>query len=267
MGRKYKYTESEECKQAVVFARVSSSKQELGASIDAQLEAITNYCDKKGLNIIKQFEITESSTRGGRKEFYKMLDFVKKQKHKTGIIVYSVDRLQRGFNEYVALEQLMKDDKIEIHFYKEGFHLHKESSASDIMRWDMGILSGKMYIAAMKDNVKRSMKFNWESGKWQGLAPIGYLNAKGEDKKATLIVDEERAPMIQQIFKAYATSQHTLKSICNMAKEMGLTSKEVNHFKKSNDYKKKAPISRNKVDDILKNPFYYGMMSIKGKVS
>lgn len=265
MRSRYKYTAPEICRQAVIFARVSSNKQELGASIDAQVETITNYCKQKDLTILvpDRFIITESSTRGERKRFHEMLDFVAKQKHKTAIVVHCIDRLQRGFDECAAIRQLLKDDKIEVHFYKEGLVLHKESSSSDIARYDFGILSAKLYIGSMQDNVKRSQKYNRECGKWQGLAPIGYLNAKDENRKATLIVDEERAPIIKQIFKAYATGQHSLKSIWLLAKEMGLMSKEKNQFKDSPYFGKLAPVSRNKVYDILTNPFYYGVMFVR----
>lgn len=65
------------CKDAVVFARVSSQEQELGASIDAQLKSVFDYCEQKNLNIVKKFVLTESSTRGDRKQYHEMLDFVK----------------------------------------------------------------------------------------------------------------------------------------------------------------------------------------------
>lgn len=42
------------CKDAVVFARVSSQEQELGASIDAQLKSVFDYCEQKNLNIVKK---------------------------------------------------------------------------------------------------------------------------------------------------------------------------------------------------------------------
>lgn len=31
---------------------------------------------------------------------------------------------------------LRKQGRIEIHFYKEGFYLHRDSNSSDILRWD-----------------------------------------------------------------------------------------------------------------------------------
>lgn len=102
MKKKYKQViEIEKCTQAVMLARVSSRKQERGASLEAQERSIREYCTKNELKIIepypKAFIFTESSTRGGRKKFNEMINFIEKQKHKTAIVVHTLDRLQRGF--------------------------------------------------------------------------------------------------------------------------------------------------------------------------
>lgn len=114
----------------------------------------------------------------------------------------------------------------------------------------------------LSDNVKRSLELNWSIGKWQGLAPIGYLNVRDNEGKADIIIDEERAPIIKKLFQEYSTGLHSLQSLWYLARELGLTSKEPNHFEKSPHYKKKTLISRNKIDDILKNSFYYGVMAV-----
>lgn len=134
---KYQNIADEECKQAVIFARVSSEEQKKGASIDAQLKTVVDYCNNHKFKILDKFSIVESSTRGGRLKFYEMLEFVKSQKHKTAIVVNCVDRLQRGYKECVELDDLRKQGRIEIHFYKEGFYLHRDSNSSDILRWDI----------------------------------------------------------------------------------------------------------------------------------
>ena len=54
---------------------------------------------------------------------------------------------------------------------------------------------------ALSDNVKRSMEFNWSQGKWQALAPIGYLNIKDKEGKSQIIIDKERTPIIKNCLK------------------------------------------------------------------
>lgn len=267
MKKKYKQViEIEKCEQAVMLARVSSRKQERGASLEAQEKSIKEYCNRNDLIIIepypKAFVFTESSTRGGRKKFNEMIDFIEKQKHKTAIVVHTLDRLQRGFGECEKIKELLKADKIEVHFIVESLILDKFSSDDDFTRYDFGILSAKLYLTSMNKNVKRSQKYNREAGLWQGLAPIGYLNAKDERRRATLILDPERAPIIKQIFEEYASGVHSLKSVWLSAKEKGLMSKEPNYNPRSKNYGKICPISRNKIHDILTNTFYYGAMYV-----
>lgn len=158
------------CKDAVVFARVSSQEQELGASIDAQLKSVFDYCEQKNLNIVKKFVLTESSTRGDRKQYHEMLDFVKSYKDKIAIVVNRVDRLQRSYKDTPALEEMRKSGKIEVHFLKENLILHKDSTGMEIMFWNMSVLMANSYILSLADNVKRSLNFNWNQGKWQGFA-------------------------------------------------------------------------------------------------
>lgn len=74
--RFYKPENNEICSKAIIFARVSSKKQEKGASIDAQKSTIYEYCARQNFTIIKEFIITESSSRGDCKQYHEMLKFV-----------------------------------------------------------------------------------------------------------------------------------------------------------------------------------------------
>ena len=252
MAKKYRYAKAAPCVQAVIFARVSTKEQEPGASLKAQKEAMEDYCNKKGLPIVQKYKAVESSTNGKRTKFNEMLDFVKKQKRKTAIVVHCIDRFQRRFNECVEVEEILLDDKTDLHFCKERLILTKNSPSSDIMRWDMGILSGKMYVANLRDNVNRGMNYNWSIGKYQTKAPVGYLNINKD-----IIVDLERAPLVKKMFEMYATGQYSVKRLQEFAKEMNLCS---SHSKTN------KPLGRETIYAMLKNPFYYGEMVIRGEI-
>ena len=245
------------CNQAIAFARVSKREQAEGASHDAQIEAINRYCAGHNFNIIQEIRLVESSTRGKRPEFHNMLEFVKKQKNKTAIVVHCVDRFQRNFVESAEIEALLKNDIIEVHFYKEGLILNKNSSSSDIMRWDMGILSGKMYIGNLRDNVKRSMEYNWASGKWQGLTPIGYLNTVDSNNNKTIIIDPVRGPLVKKMFEEYSTGLYSIKDMTMWAKTHGLISRGSARYPS-------RPLCKTAINKTLRNPFYYGVMRVKG---
>ena len=165
-------------KRSLLFCRVSSKEQEMGQSIDAQLQNLRSYCKRQAFSIIKEYAITESSTRGDRKKFTEMLSFVKQQKTKIIIVADCVDRIQRSFRESIELSDLVHANKIEIHFVRENLIISSESNTSDNMRWDFGVLAAKSYVSNLSDNVKRSIKYNLEHGRWQGSAPIGMLEPK-----------------------------------------------------------------------------------------
>jgi DNA invertase Pin-like site-specific DNA recombinase len=104
----------------------------------------------------------------------------------------------------------------------------------------------KMYVASLSDNVKRGNKYAWEKGLWTGKPPIGYKKALLDNGKHTFVIDESKAYYIKEIFNLYAHSSYSLKKLERKCKEWGLISNE--------------PITKNTIDKILRNPFYYGEM-------
>ena len=236
---------------AVIFARVSSREQENGFSIDAQVDKIRKYCISKGLNVIKEYIITESSTRGERKKFHEMLKFVEKTANKVTIVADCVDRLQRNFDQHKILSDMCKDDKIEIHFVRDMQVISKSSNSSQKLFWNMSVAMAQSYTDCSSDNIKRSIKFRRDKGEWSNIAPLGYLNAKDSDNKSILILDDVRAPLVRHLFVEYATGMHSTQSLRRVAKEIKFYSR----LKKG-----KSIISRACIYRILNNPFYYGIM-------
>jgi site-specific DNA recombinase len=72
--------------KAIILARVSTKEQEEGHSIAAQRLRVVDYCARKGLKVIKTYELVESSTRGDRKEFAAMLAFAQAQNETVAIV-------------------------------------------------------------------------------------------------------------------------------------------------------------------------------------
>lgn len=96
--------------KAVILARVSTEMQEDGFSLDAQLDRLRNYCSLKDLEIAKEFTFVESSFHGKRTKFYEAVNYIKRQSKLTALVVDTVDRLQRTFNEFPMLLELVKKE-------------------------------------------------------------------------------------------------------------------------------------------------------------
>jgi site-specific DNA recombinase len=157
--------------KAVILARVSTKEQEEGHSIAAQRQRLHDYCTRKGLDVVRVFELVESSTRGERKEFQAMLEFAKAQNETIAIVADAVDRFQRSFKESIQVDDLRKQGVVELHFYREGMVIDQNASSSDILRWDFSVIGAKAYVLNLAENVKRSLEYKRRNGEWGGKAP------------------------------------------------------------------------------------------------
>jgi site-specific DNA recombinase len=239
--------------KAVILVRVSTEEQEEGHSLDAQRARLVDYCERRNLQVLNSYTIIESSTRGDRKQFMEMLEFAKKQKQTIAIVADAVDRVQRSFKDSVYLDELIRQDKIELHFYREGMILNKDASASDIMRWDFSVMGAKSYVLQLSENVKRSLDWKLKKGECIGAAPLGYLNDRDENGNSTVVIDPVRGPIIQRFFHEYAKGTYTLADMARKCKQWGLRSKK-GHY-----------VNKTVLHTISQNSFYYGEMHVKGE--
>lgn len=222
--------------------------QEEGLSLLAQSNRLQDYAERKGLEVIKTFEIVESSTHGERKQFMEMINFCKKQKETIAIVADTVDRVQRSFKESVLLDELMRKDKIELHFYREGMVLNSKSTSVDIMRWDFSVMGAKAYVLQLAENVRRSNEQKNKNGEITGQAPLGYENYINERGKKFVRPKEPDATIIKQLFEMYSLGNTSVAELVHYANIMGLRSR------------KGTPVSTNTIHYLLTNPFYYGEM-------
>lgn len=239
---------------AIIFARVSSREQEDGYSLDAQINRLEAYCKRTDLRIIQRFVITESSTRGERTQFYDMLDFIKKQKTPIAIVCDKVDRLQRSFKEVPILDELRKKGKISLHFYTENQVIDKDSTSMQLMTYHLYVMLAESYTNAISDNVKRSQQQMIKEGKWGHKAPIGYKNTLDSSGKPTVIADPVTGNLVAYLFKEYASGLFNVNQLLIKARKLGIKS----------SYGKN--LCKQTLLNMLRNPFYYGEMSIKGQI-
>ena len=243
--------------KAIILARVSTEDQmNEGQSIPAQIAKSREYIKKKGFEPFKEFQFDESSLKDQRKKFEQVIEEIKKSKEPIALIVETVDRLQRSFKESVLLDDFRKQGKLEIHFIRENLVIHKDSNSSEIQRWDLAVFLAKSFVLQISDNVKRTYAFKIQNGQWIGKAYTGYLNITNADGTSDIIPDSAKRYFIVRIFEMYSTGNYSVRQIQEEMKRLGLTS----------NMKNPVPLSTSQIYAILKNPFYYGMMQIKGKL-
>lgn len=241
--------------KAIILSRVSTRDQaEEGQSIPSQTRRLTEYVEKRQLEFWKVFEITESSTKDSRKKFEAVLDVIRQSQEPLALVVETVDRLQRSFKESVVLDDLRKEGKIEIHFMRENLVLTANANSSQLLQWDMAVMFARSYVLQLSDNVKRSNEQKLRNGQCTGQAPIGYLNARTSENKPTVEPDPAMAHFIAKAFELYATGNFSMKTLAERMRTEGFMGRQ-----------NKKPISTSQIEYILKNPFYYGVMEVRGK--
>ncbi|MEI7498043.1 MAG: recombinase family protein [Candidatus Falkowbacteria bacterium] len=241
--------------KAIILARVSTEEQMTeGQSIPAQLARAQEYAKRKSLEVISEYQFDESSIKDKRVKFEKVTDEIKKSKVKIALIVETVDRLQRSFKESVSLDELRKQDKLELHFIRENLIIHKESNSSEIQRWDLAVFVAKSFVLQISDNVKRTFEQKLKKGEVTGRASIGYLNSEDAYGNKTIIVDSSKAPYVIKVFEMYSTGTYSMERIAQHLKDEGFKSKEGNFLKVR------------QIECILKNPFYYGSRKYNGQL-
>jgi len=242
---------------AIIFTRVSSAEQKDNYSLEAQLHRGREYCQRIGLRVIKEIQLVESSTKGARQEFTAMIDFALKHPTCVAIVCEAVDRLQRSFKESVMLADPVSLGKIELHFIRESRVIGKNANAADYMMWDFSVLGARSYVLQLRENVKRGMNQKTRSGIWGHKAPIGYVNFTDPTTgRGDVKLDERRAFLVKRIFNEYATGIASLGELVTKAQGWGLT----------NNTRLAPPLNKSQVYNLLRNPFYYGMMEIKGEL-
>ena len=105
--------------KGIIWARVSSREQEDGYSLDAQIENSKSYAARKGIDIIKIFEIIESSTQGDRKQFHDMINWVKRQNSASPLFPIKLTDCNGGFQKFLYWKNYEKPEKSNCIFHEK----------------------------------------------------------------------------------------------------------------------------------------------------
>ena len=163
--------------KAVIYTRVSTKEQaDNNASLQTQKKYCQAFAKKKGLMVMEYFGGTfESAKSDERKEFQKMLTYVKRNKEIDTIIVYSYDRFSRtGPNGAYISQQLMKSGVKTLSATQEV----DPSSPSGSFQQNLYYIFSQFDNELRKDKSVTGMKERLRQGYWLYKPVIGYSNSK-----------------------------------------------------------------------------------------
>ncbi len=228
-----------------LYARKSTDEEDRQIlSIDSQLRELRNLAEKENLNVIKEFIESKTAKEPGRKIFNEMLSLIEKGEAE-GIISWHPDRLARNSIDGGRIIYLVDTGAIkDLKFSTFTF----QNNAYGKFMLSIAFGQSKYYVDNLSENVKRGMKEKALRGEYPGWAPLGYLNDLGTH---TIMLDEEKAPLVKKLFELYSTGDYSYNDLCKTATKIGLKGKHGKNLAKGN------------IPYILTNPFYYGVIKFK----
>jgi site-specific DNA recombinase len=224
----------------VIYTRVSSKEQmDTNQSLEWQKKHCHDYAIKNGLIIQGYFGGTyESAKSDERKEFARMLKFVKGSKEKISfILVYSLDRFSRTGDSAIYIAGELKRTGVNIIAVSQPIDTN---SHSGVLQQSIQFVFSKFDNDLRRQKTVDGMKEKLLRGDWIGHAPTGYSFVKSAPVQTIII--NEKGELIRQAF-VWRSNGMTYEAIVENLKELGL----------------KLP--KQTLTDIFRNPFYCGLMS------
>jgi site-specific DNA recombinase len=225
----------------VIYTRVSTKEQaDNNMSLETQRKTIEEYAQKRGLKIISVFGGTyESAKTDGRKEFQRMLKFIKGCKGQVSqILVYALDRFSRTGGSAIKLVSDLRE--------KQGVEVFAITQPTDTANASGRLHQSIQFLFSEFDNQQRrqrviiGMTEKFKQGYWVVRPPQGYDIIKVNGQKSIVVNAEGK-----KIRKAFEWKAAGLKNedIIERLQDMG-----VNMYKQQ-------------LHKILVNPFYCGLIA------
>jgi site-specific DNA recombinase len=248
---------------AVIYLRVSTKEQAQrggeaeGFSIPAQREACLRKAEQLGAEVVEEFiDAGESARSADRPDLQRLLRFVGGEQGVDFVIVHKIDRLAR--NRY-------DDALITAQLQAAGARLVSVTDNIDETPSGLllhGIMSSiaEFYSRNLANEVIKGIQQKVTAGGTPHVAPIGYRNIRefvnGRETR-TVVLDEERAPLVRWAFEAYASGDYTLNQLADELEDRGLTQRPtVNRAAR--------PLPDNKLHHMLRNRYYLGFVTWRG---
>ncbi len=209
---------------AVIYARYSSEKQ-TEQSIEGQIAVCYEYAQRQGYAVVGEYiDRARSAKTDDRPEFQHMIADSSKKLFDV-VLVYQLDRFSRNRYDSATYKARLKKNGVRVVSARENI---AEDASGIIME---AVLEGmaEYYSAELAQKVRRGMSINAEKCLSNGgTIPFGFKT----DENKRFIIDEEKAPYLQQIFEMYANG-YTVKEIADYLNAKQIKTATGSRFNKS----------------------------------
>ncbi len=242
-------------KNVGIYLRVSTEDQAReGHSLDEQERLMRNLCELQNYKVYKVYsdEGFSGKETTKRKQFNKMMSDMKAGKFKK-IIAIKLDRITRNLYDFVSFTRTTEK-------YNCGFEfvLEKFDTTSPSGRMILNILGvfAQFEREMIRERTVIGVQGAVSKGHFGGPAPLGY---KKEKDSKLLVIDEETAPIVREIFDLCLKGK-TYTSISKIMKEKyGYMCLKRRDKKTEKETSVQKGWTDSTIGTILNNKVYYGI--------
>ena len=191
-----------ESKRAVIYARVSSERQDVELSISAQLRALRDYAHRSNYEIYREFvDEAESGRSVARPAFKDMIRLARgKQPLFEIIIVWKLNRFARSREDSIIYKSLLRKQGIQVISVNEPL---EDTPAGRMLEGIIEVID-EFYSANLAQDVTRGMRESAMRGYFSGgQPPYGYDITKVKDgikMRSTLTPNPITAPIVKRMY-------------------------------------------------------------------
>lgn len=201
-------------KTAVIYARYSSDRQ-TEQSIEGQVRVCMEYAERNNIVIVGTYiDRAMTGTNDNREQFQKMLKDSDKKSFGY-VLVYKLDRFSRNKYEMAIPRKHLKDNGVKILSAMENIPDSPEGILLESLLEGMN----QYYSEELSQKTKRGLRETRIKGNFIG-GPVNYgysvkhaTDSNGNSSGSKLVVNENEAQILRQIFSDYANGRRLLDII------------------------------------------------------
>ena len=234
-------------KSCYIYIRVSTEEQaKEGFSVDNQKRACLEYAKNNEYLVEDVFTDDGKSARTTeRPAFQQLLGLVEKG-HVEAVIIYKIDRFARNVGDFSSIRKHFKDLGVKLLSVTENDVTEGliGNIFASVAEWESEVNGQRT-----RDALMQKFRDGWQPTP----PPLGYRSVGGPKERKTAEPDPFTAPIIKELFELYSTGNYSILGAQRWLKDKNVVTK------------KNLPLSHGVIHGILKNPYYYGIISWRGQ--
>jgi len=225
-----------------IYVRVSTDRDEQVSSVENQIDICRNWLERNGYEWNEDSVFKDEGISGtvflDRPAIQLLLDKTKKGEIEM-IVFKSISRLARDLKDSLEIRETLLAHNVRVISIEEGFDSFKVGKND--MVFELWSLFAAQYSRTLSSSISAALAAKVRRGEHIGKIPFGYNRI---DQK--LVINEEEAKVVRQMFHWYNVDKWGFKRITKELNDLGLKPKQKDKWQVTS------------VQRILQNPIYHG---------